>query len=243
MSTIKANTVKPKDFATDLTLGASGYTVTLPGNDLRVNTVKDKGGNSLWTSDGSGNLSSVNAGLKGNLLLLNTTNATDQASVSFTSGIDSTYDLYMFKFIDVNPATNSANWTFQMDIASGSSYNQTMTSTFFRALHSEDDTSTATLGYDTGNDQQQGTGFQILAQNVMNDADASVCGELFLFSPSNTSFIKRFCARSGAMRTGPLTSDVFVAGYWTTSTAALTKIQFKFDSGNFDGTIKMYGLL
>ena len=62
MSTIKADTVQPKDFATDITLGASGDTVSIPGNDLRVNTVKDKGGNTLWTSDGSGNISSVNAG-------------------------------------------------------------------------------------------------------------------------------------------------------------------------------------
>ena len=37
MSTIKADTVQPKDFATDLTLGASGDTVTVAADS--INTV------------------------------------------------------------------------------------------------------------------------------------------------------------------------------------------------------------
>ena len=101
MSTVKADTVQPKDFATDLTLGASGDTVSVAADDLRVNTVKDKGGNTLWTSDGSGNLSSVNAGLKGNLVLLNTATGSGATEIGFSSTyITSTYDVYVFKFIN-----------------------------------------------------------------------------------------------------------------------------------------------
>ena len=223
MSTVITTTVLPDSTSNDtLTFGATGDSLAISGDSLNLNTLQDAGGNTIFVSNGSGTITSKNSGFPGAFNLISTQEASDSASISFTTGIDSTYDIYIFKFININPATDSANWVFQMDTAAGSSYNQTMTSTYFRALHSEDGTSTATFGYDTGNDQQQGTGFQILAQNIMNAADACLSGD--------------------AMRTGPLTSDVFVAGYWTTSTTALTKIQFKCDTGNFDGTIKLYGL-
>ena len=99
MSKVSTDTVKALGPNQDLTIGTTGQTVTLPGNDLRVNTFKDKGGNTLWTSDGAGNLSSVNSALTGNLVLLNTQTASDSASVSFTTGIDSTYDVYIFAFM------------------------------------------------------------------------------------------------------------------------------------------------
>ena len=44
MSTVKTNTILPDDPAQDITLGASGDTISVAGNDLRVNIVKDKGG-------------------------------------------------------------------------------------------------------------------------------------------------------------------------------------------------------
>ena len=101
MSRVYTDTIEPRKPTQDITLGTSGETITLPGNDLRVNTVKDKGGNTLWTSDGSGNLSSVNAGLKGNFVLLSTQTASSSASIEFTSGIDSTYNEYVFYFINI----------------------------------------------------------------------------------------------------------------------------------------------
>ena len=44
------------------------------------------------------------------------------------------------------------------------------------------------------------------------------------------------------MNEGNLQIDGFVAGYFNTTTA-LTRVQFKFGSGNIDaGTIKLYGI-
>ena len=237
MSTVKANTIQPKDAASDLTLGASGDTVTVAADSININKVQDKGGNTLWDYSTGAFVAGNEAFGSQNLKLLSTSTISGGYSISFTSLIDSTYDVYMFKFIQCNPAINSATWSFQM----GSNYNTTITTSFFRALHSEDDT-VAQVGYDQGNAQQQGTAFQKLAQNVMNDADACVSGELYLFAPLSTTYVKQFYSRSTAMRTGPLVSDVFVGGYFNT-TSALSQIQFKFDSGLFDGTIKMYGLL
>ena len=245
MSTIKANTVQPKDYATDLTLGASGDTVTLPGNDLRVNTVKDKGGNTLWTSDGSGNLSSVNAGLKGNLILLSTQTPSGVASVSFTSGLDSTYDVYIFKFIDINPATNNGKLQFNGSIDGGSNYNVTKTTTMFTAHHNEND-GAAALTYESGYDLAQSTADQVLGSNMSSEADASMAGEFYLFSPSSTTYVKHFysCVNYLARPSSTIrgSNETFVAGYYNT-TSAIDAVNFTMSNGNFDGIIKMYGLL
>ena len=106
MSKVYADKIEPRDSSMDVTIGTSTNTVTLAGNDLRANTVKDSGGNTLWTSDGSGNLSSVNSALAGNLKLLTTQTASSSSSLSFTTLIDSTYDVYVFKFIEMHPASN-----------------------------------------------------------------------------------------------------------------------------------------
>ena len=238
MSRVYTDTIEPRKPTQDITLGTTGETITLPGNDLRVNTVKDKGGNTLWTSDGSGNLSSVNAGLKGNLVLMSTQNPSNAASVSFTSGIDSTYDVYIFKFMEINPATDQAQFSFQM----GASYNTVITSSSYRAYNDAGTGGGSILTYLTSGDQAQGTAFQQMAYSMGNDADENIAGELYLFNPTSTTYKKHFYSRTSAMGYEPAAIDFYAAGYFNTTTA-LTQIQFKMNLGNFDGIIKMYGLL
>jgi hypothetical protein len=241
MSKVYADAITTIEASQDLTLGGSGDNVIVTaGATLKTNTVKDSGGNTLWTSDGSGNLSSVNTALGGNMVLLSTQTASNAASVSFTSGIDSTYKLYIFKFYDVNPATDEAEFTFQANAVGASGYNETITSTFFRAIHDEANT-TATLGYYAPWDQAQGTAFQVLAGDNGNDADASVAGELHLFNPSNTTYVKHFYSRFQANSYGDWSSYQFTSGYFNTTTA-IDDMQFKMSSGNMDAVIKMYGL-
>ena len=73
------------------------------------------------------------------MTLITTNTSSNAASSSFTSSIDSTYKLYIFKFYDVNPATDNVNFTFQANAAGASGYNETMTTTYFRAYHDEAD--------------------------------------------------------------------------------------------------------
>ena len=125
MSTVKVNTISPDDPTQDLTLGASGDTISVAGNDLRVNTLKDKGGNILWTSNGAGTLSNVPAAIgPSNLKLLTTNTVSDQAASAFTSNIDSTYDTYIIEFRNINPATNATSFTFQVSTDGGTSYGE-----------------------------------------------------------------------------------------------------------------------
>ena len=54
-----------------------------------------------------------------NLITTNTISS-GVSSSSFTSNIDSTYDTYMFKLINVHPATNDTNFTFNLSTDTGS---------------------------------------------------------------------------------------------------------------------------
>ena len=175
------------------------------------------------------------------LLADNTADTTDLANVSFTSSIDSTYKLYIFKFYDVNPATDDVSFDFNgSDDTSSHSYDISKNTTYFSAYHTEADDAAA-VGYSTGQDLSESTSFQKLTGGTGNDADSSVAGELFLFNPSNTTYVKHFYARTSSHGENNMANDNFASGYFDT-TAAITAIQFKMSAGNMDGTIKMYGV-
>ena len=175
----------------------------------------------------------------GGLNLISTQTASSSSTIDFTSGIDSTYKEYIFKFINIHPSANGQNFGFQADTGTNTNYNQNITSTFFEATHGESGSGGA-VSYKTAKDQAQGTGLQSLGQPNNND-DASISGTLHLFDPSNDTFVKHFIARAN-LNESSTQSNNFIAGYINTATA-ITRVQFKFSSGNIDsGVIKMYGL-
>jgi len=182
----------------------------------------------------------------GSMTLIKEQTASSSASISFVDGtsdvvLDSTYPIYKFEFINCHPATNEANFTFNMSTDSGSNYNVTKTSTFFASIHKEDGSS-ANLSYFGNVDLAQSTSFQQIAENIKNDNDIGVSGEMYLFNPSSTTFVKHFLGRTNHHRNSGQSSDEFVAGYGNT-TSAVDGIQFKMHSGNIDsGTIKLYGI-
>ena len=179
----------------------------------------------------------------GNLILISTTTVSSDATVSITSGIDSTYKEYQFHFIDIHPETNDVMFTFQTDTGTNTSYNQTMTTTFFQARHTEDDTTQASFGYTANRDQAQGTAFQKLNYDLGNGNDESLSGILHLYDPSNATFVKHFTSRACNYGQSDEAADCFVAGYVNTTTA-LTRVQFKMSDGDIDaGVIKMYGVV
>jgi hypothetical protein len=187
------------------------------------------------------NVTALNAGIAtGNMILLSSQTASDSASISFTTGIDSTYKEYQFYFIDINPATDGTDFSFNMSTDSGSSYNVTKTSSFFRSFHFEDDTS-AGIDYITTTDLAQSTAFQLLTENgLSNDADASLSGSLTIFNPASTTYVKHYISTNSLIKV-TYAINSFIAGYGNT-TSAINAIQFKMASGNFDGTILMYGI-
>tara|TARA_R110001583_G_scaffold4846_3_gene27357 strand:+ start:193 stop:810 length:618 start_codon:yes stop_codon:yes gene_type:complete len=176
--------------------------------------------------------------------LIATATASSSATLSFTLGLDSLYDAYEFRFVNMHPAA-SGEWFFQVNSSGGSGFNETITSTHFRAYIIETDESNNGVGYRTEADQAQGTGYQQLSQSTAGGSgfdDASVCGVLTLYAPSSTTYVKHFTSRAQSMGGSPVSVDAFAAGYINT-TSAIDEISFKFDSGNIDaGEIKMYGV-
>ena len=178
--------------------------------------------------------------MSGKLTLISSATASDSASVEFTSGIDSTYDEYVFYFVDINPATNGSEFQFQVNADGATGFNETMTTTFFRAGHDEANTHTFLL-YDTGSDQAQGTAYQRLSTQVGNGADESCAGILHLFNPASTTYVKHFMAEVNEYHSNDYSIDQFLGGYINT-TSAIDEISFKMSSGNFDGNIYLFGV-
>ena len=174
------------------------------------------------------------------MTLLQTQTASNSSSIDFTSNIDSTYPIYIFKFINIHPATDHVH--FQVNFRDGSTaYDATKTTTVFRAFQGEDDSS-ASLGYDSSVDLAQSTAVQVLNQTVGADNDQSVSGTLHLFSPSSTTFVKHFIARGNRTQSANFSVDDYVAGYCNTTTA-IDGVQFTMSSGNIaSGTFKLYGI-
>ena len=190
--------------------------------------------NSISSVTALGSLSS------GDLNLLATNNITSGvSSSSFTSNINSTYDTYLFKFINIHPATDSQH--LQVNFRDGSSaFDATKTTTAFYAYQGE--SGGTDLSYLTGLDLAQSTAYQSICGTVGNGNDESFSGEMFLFSPSSTTFVKHFIVRGNTYSQNDLSADMYFAGYCNV-TAAIDGVDFKFGSGNIDsGVIKMYGL-
>ncbi len=186
-------------------------------------------------------ITSLPSGVSGSsLVLLSTTTASSSATVDITSNIDSTYKEYIIKFINIHPATDGANLGVQFNASGGSGFNETLTTTIFRAYHQEDG-GAASLDYVTGDDIAQGTGYMRLGQ-AGGDNDQHVSGTLHLFDPSSTTFVKHFIARTVEAHGANIAADVPVAGYINT-TSAIDEVSFKFHSGDIDsGTFKLYGV-
>jgi hypothetical protein len=176
----------------------------------------------------------------GTLVLLSTQTASASASISFTTGIDSTYDEYVFKFINCHPASNNVYLDFQGSTNSGSNYNTTITASFFRAYQSEDNSGATLVYVDAG--QAQGTSYQNLSRGIGNGNDECVNGYLHLFNPSDTTFVKHFLSVT-QINDSAYSQNTYVGGYFNT-TSAIDAVSFKMSSGNIDdGIIKMYGVV
>jgi len=189
---------------------------------------------------------SMGSGFGGSLKFISKQTASSSASISFTSGIDSTYKEYVFYFVNISAdyASTGNEFTFQTSTNGGSSYGVTLTSTAFRAYHNEGDT-LALLNYGTAHDLAQSTNFQNLTSaggGLSNDADHGASGYLHIFNPSSTTFVKHWLSSFAHYNRDGYSHQGHHAGYFNTTTA-LNAVQFKMISGNIDaGDILLYGV-
>ena len=237
MSTLEAGTIEPKS-GTTVTLGASGDAVVIGADALKVNTVKDAGANTIFTSDGSGTLSSVNSGLAGNMVFISSTTASGATSVTFSSGIDSTYDEYVFTFVNINPSSDGGFFQFQAVPVVDA------TTTYFSANHGEGGAG-GSLDYNASYDRVDDNRYLWLTSDIGSDADQSGSGILHIFGPSSTTYVKHWYATSQIVSKNDYSKNSYTAGYFNT-TSAITGFIFHIGdtgpTGTFDGTIALYGI-
>jgi hypothetical protein len=181
----------------------------------------------------------------GSMVLIKTVTASNAATVSFVHGsssvvLDSTYPIYKFEFINMHPITT--NRIFSVGFRDGSTdYDATKTTTSFRSIHTENN-NTASVAYTANDDIAQGTGFQSLANGVGAGNDESLSGEMYIFNPSSTTFVKHFIATVNFYEDANMSVQHFTSGYCNV-TAAIDAVQFKMSSGNIDsGIFKLYGI-
>ena len=192
-------------------------------------------------NDSFDNVTALPSSFGDGITLISSQTASASASISFTSGITSTYKAYKFVFSNIHPQTDDVGLEFNLSTDGGSNYNVTKTTTFFRAEHNEDDLNTV-FAYATARDLAQSTAFQKIDGDYGNDNDQSLSGTFILFNPSSTTYVKHFISNTQSSRHIDVSCNAYVAGYGNT-TSAVNAIQFKMSSGNIDaGTIYMYGI-
>jgi len=184
---------------------------------------------------------SMASGFGGSLNFISKATASASASIEFTSGIDSTYKEYVFYFVNIHPATDGAEFQFNLSTDGGSNYNVTKTTTFFRTYHNESDATTS-LEYVTDFDLAQSTSFKTIMRDMGSDNDQAGCGSLKLFNPSSTTFVKHFISDCQHYQLNDFSMRDMTAGYGNTI-SSIDAIKFQMSSGNIDaGEILLFGV-
>ena len=177
--------------------------------------------------------------------LLETQTATDATGVAFTAKINAVYSEYIFAFYDINPATDGATFQFQCDTAAGANGYDDLD---ICSSHPRSILTSNTVGavehLDAG--AQGGTSnYQDLGSHTGSASNECITGELHLVNPQGLTYQTHFWAhmQDHNEATTKATQD-FVGGYFMDipGSQVINAINFRFDSGNFDGKIKMWGM-
>ena len=231
-------TISSSDSCYVIFLGQALQTVTPDANTI-TNAML---GETITVANGGTGVTTASAlANTGNLVLLSSQTASGDASINFTSDIDSTYKIYVFKFFDIHPSADE-ELTFQVSTDGGSNYNTTVIAGFHRIQLLTTDGSSATSAMDTNVNDVNVTTYSKLTRPITQSASnsASSSGELIIYNPSGTTFFKHF--QSDVNTYGNFTQRAFKGGMFKTA-SAINAVSFKMDSGNIDaGTISMYGV-
>ena len=177
----------------------------------------------------TGTVTGVNSTQK--LFLIKNIDCSGDSTISFVNGassvvFDNTYKTYFFRFINIHPSNNTT--TFRVNFRDGGSdYDASKTTTFADS---------------SGASQGNATGVQSIATSVGGDDDECFCGELFIFNPSDTTYVTHFIGMNQINNHSDVSAQEIYSGYCNV-TAAIDAVQFSVSAGNFaSGRIALYGI-
>jgi hypothetical protein len=161
----------------------------------------------------------------------------NDATIDFTSGIDSTYPEYVFLLENVVPTSDGADLFCRLAV---SGVFQVGASDYrWQLEQTANDVQTLQQG-NTDNE------IALIASSGIGAGSASgegVNGQFVLTSPSNTTILKKTRSFLNFDNSGGLPSMVFGIGRYETAGDAIDGVRFFFSTGNLEsGTIRMYGV-
>jgi len=186
----------------------------------------------ILKSDGTNFVSSSPASSGASWVLIQSQPASNSTSISFTTGITSTYNTYVFLISNVVPASSGSSLNMQFSSTGGSSYINSgyqsgVTTTAYNSTTVANTNSTSQLRI-TGGINTSGLGLasaNFTIQNVTVGANITWCGTGMYNNGNNVAAL------------------TLIAGGLTNS-SVINAFQFSMSSGNISsGTFTLYGIL
>lgn len=225
---------------TEYAVICGGTTTTSPQQS--ISSVGTTG--QILTSNGAGALPTFQAVVTGTSGwdLLDTQTASASTFIDFESSIDSTYNSYVFMFIDIIPTTDNVSLRMRTSTDGGSSYDEGASDYGFTWVVMKDQTfGTITSGYDTDTEIRiigNGGGDQTTLGNA---TDEKSNGQLFLYNPSGTSYTRITTQFQGTDTAGKVFQQSGSGA--RLSAGNVDAVRFFMSSGTIaSGSIRMYGI-
>ena len=223
----------------NLNLGAVGDTVTLPaGVTLKTNKMFDAGGNNIVTSDGSGNLT-VNGGMQGSISLLSTDTVSNVASDERL--LTGSYKLYIIRFINMQPATDGVQLNMQARTAATAFGTGILkTNGYWYSYNSEAGagglSNAATWGI------QNSTASLIMGGYYIGNVDGeNLSGDFYFWPGQGGTKVSQFTGSFNWKHWSNESVYSQIYGFYDV-TDTITGFKWSMSSGNFAGTVKIYGV-
>jgi hypothetical protein len=178
------------------------------------------------------------SGVGGSMTLLQTTNASNVASVTIGSSslLDSTYKAYKIIGSNIVPTTDGTAGHARVSIS-----NTIQTSAqYSRCRIRMYDGSASVSGYVSN--ASDVTMVNFLGESIGSNTGESINFESIVFEPSSSNY-KHFLVNTAGYDLSPNSQFQTMAFVYKGSTSAIDGVQFYFASGNIEsGTFKLYGL-
>lgn len=166
---------------------------------------------------------------------IETQNPSGVSTVDFTTGIDSTFNRYLFDLKNITPATDQVDLTAEVSNDGGSSW---VTSSSYRlSNHYVDDSGAHSLQANASRNN-----IRMTAGNLGSASNQDYDGHLWMCDPASSSVYTRFRGHGQYTDSGEdLANQLIACSYATAET--IDAIRFKMDSGNIEsGEISLYGI-
>jgi hypothetical protein len=199
----------------------------------------------VLTSNGAGALPTFQAASAGGWVLLATLTASSSATLSDTTHITSTYNVYAFVLENILPATNAVGLDMQVSENAGASW---ITTNYRSYVLGGDSSATGTFAAATlaGGSDTITSGYTIIGQGfapvASNTANLGVSGVVYFSNPNSTTD-KIVWGNTAVPQSGTVIGCATIAGMYTGDQNVINGVRFLFGAGNIaSGKIRVYGV-